>query len=157
MKNNISIFKNHHITRYGDVWNIERKIKMKIRLDKDGYEIVNLRYKGISKTEKIHRLIALAYIENPDNKPQINHIDSNRQNNSIDNLEWVTPKENVIHSFQVGHRTIPVGKKVICIETKKIFNSVADCSRELNIERSCIRKVCKGKRKTANGFTFKFV
>ena len=59
-----------------------------------GYERVNLKKDGIEKTMQVHRLVALAFLPNPQNKPEVNHIDENKENNNVDNLEWVTSKEN---------------------------------------------------------------
>lgn len=68
--------------------------------DSDGYMVVSLSpNKGKYKTMKVHRLVAMAFIPNPYGKPHINHIDYNRSNNVINNLEWVTPKENTAHSI----------------------------------------------------------
>jgi hypothetical protein len=73
--------------------------------DRDGY--LKLSYKknnGKCNAIFIHRLVALAFIPNPENKKIVNHIDSNRKNNAVSNLEWCTAKENVLHSFQKGNR-----------------------------------------------------
>lgn len=61
---------------------------------KDGYVAVRLSKNGVYKSVKVHRLVASAFIPNPDNKPQIDHIDTNRENNCVENLRWVTPSEN---------------------------------------------------------------
>ena len=83
---------NYHKTK-------KEKIMKNIK-DNDGYFIINL----LSKNHKLHRLVAIAFIPNPENKPQINHIDGNRQNNHVSNLEWCTSKENITHSFKVLKR-----------------------------------------------------
>ena len=70
--------------------------------DKDGYLLIGLRKDGKKKTYKIHRLVAEAFLENPNKKPQINHIDGNKQNNHISNHEWTTNKENMAHSYTNG-------------------------------------------------------
>ncbi len=67
-----------------------------------GYKVYHLRNKKILKRERIHRLVAKAFIPNPENKPQVNHIDSNRINNHFSNLEWVTNSENLHHAIRVG-------------------------------------------------------
>jgi len=72
------------------------------RPDKDGYRFVTLCYNGISKTYFAHRIVAINFIDNPLNKPQVNHIDGNKQNNHVDNLEWVTDSENRKHAFRIG-------------------------------------------------------
>ena len=63
---------------------------------------VRLNNKYITKSKRIHRLVAQAFIPNPNNYPQINHIDGNKSNNAVDNLEWATPKENMTHAFLTG-------------------------------------------------------
>ena len=73
----------------------------------DGYLMVKLCVNGINKTIGIHRLVAEAFIENPNNYPEVNHIDTNRKNNNVDNLEWCTCSENQYHAFR--HSLKPYG------------------------------------------------
>lgn len=75
------------------------KIK-KIRLNEKGYCVTTLSLNNKSKTVRIHRLVALAFIPNPENKPEVNHKDGNKENNHVDNLEWVTRKENMKHAYE---------------------------------------------------------
>jgi len=78
----------------------ERILKQSLKVTVCGnykYPIVNLSKNGKAKHHSVHRLIACAFIPNPENKPHVNHIDSNTQNNSIENLEWCTHKENMWH------------------------------------------------------------
>ncbi len=93
------------ITESGEVYSCRRKKFLKQRFDHYGYKVVNLRTKTYDKTVKVHRLVAEAFISNPDNKETVNHIDGNKENNSIDNLEWCTQKENVIHACKTGLRS----------------------------------------------------
>lgn len=79
---------------------VERRLKQYI--DRKGYNYVCLSDMGKMKTKKVHRLVAEAFIPNPENKPQVNHINSNKQDNSIGNLEWVTGKENYAHAKRNG-------------------------------------------------------
>lgn len=127
---------------------------LKPLFDKDGYCKVNLYKDRKLKRVSIHRLVASTFIPNPENKPQINHIDGNKQNNSADNLEWVTSKENIRHSIEKG-LTKNKGKdnwkarKVICITTGKVYNCVNDAEKETGVSHQNIIKVCKGERKSA--------
>lgn len=67
-----------------------------------GYKVITLNKNGKRKRFKVHRLVAIAFLANPENKPQVNHIDGIRDNNKIENLEWVTGSENVQHAFDNG-------------------------------------------------------
>ena len=84
----------YEISNTGEIRNSKNKI-IKQRRDKDGYYIVNLYKDGIQYTKKVHRLVAEAFIPNPESKPQIDHIDTNRLNNSVENLKWCTKEENM--------------------------------------------------------------
>ena len=84
--------------------------------DRDGYYRCSVqRLDGTWTSQPVHRLVAKAFIPRTKNRDIVNHIDGNRTNNRIENLEWVTPKENVIHSFKFGSRKIckQVPKKTI--------------------------------------------
>lgn len=88
-------------------------IQSRFPLDKDGYCKINiLNTSGKWTQTSVHRVVANAFIPNLDNKLQVNHKDGNRQNNRVENLEWVTSRENVLHSYKEGYR-----KK--CIEVPK--------------------------------------
>jgi hypothetical protein len=80
----------------------KKEFIMAINLDKDGYEVVGLFINKKKILKKVHRLVALAYIENPLNKPQVNHINGVKTDNDVNNLEWCTAKENIRHSFKTG-------------------------------------------------------
>lgn len=83
-----------------NVYNKKTGKSMKPYLDKDGYAIINLK----QKHRKVHRLIAITFIPNPDNKPEVNHINGIRNDNRIENLQWVTRTENNRHSWTLGNQ-----------------------------------------------------
>lgn len=85
----------------GTVIHIRRREVIKSSLNHKGYPHVCLENK---KTKTVHRIVAETFIPNPENKPQVNHIDGNKQNNNVDNLEWVTNKENMDHAVRIGLR-----------------------------------------------------
>jgi hypothetical protein len=92
-----------------------------------GYLQNELSTNGNRKNWALHRLVALAFIGNPENKPQINHIDGNKINNHIDNLEWVTRKENMEHAWNTGlfeSKRLAQSKPVIDILTNKKYDSL---------------------------------
>ena len=123
---------------------LERPVKgkfLKIRNGVHGYQVTCLTKNGVCKNKFIHRLVAEAFIPNLENKPQVNHIDGNKQNNNIKNLEWCSPKENSNHAFKTG-----LSKKVKCITTNEIFISITEASKKYNLFDGDISRCCQGKR-----------
>lgn len=99
-----NIYKNYHVTREGKVFNTNTGKELKYNQVK-GYLRYTLYHNGRNQWQA-HRLVASVYIPNPENKPCVNHIDGNKHNNCVENLEWVTYSENELHSFK------ELGKKV---------------------------------------------
>lgn len=112
-----------------------------------GYFQVNLKVKGIRKMKHIHRLIAIAFIPNPENKPHINHIDGNKGNNSMSNLEWCTPQENVRHAYDI----LNVINKRRKLSKEDVFYILSlgnfsdkkslELSKIFNVSKSCISSI----------------
>jgi hypothetical protein len=103
----------YEVSSNGEVKSLERKVNHngRTRTVKErvlatslraGYKIVKLNKNGKQETFYVHRLVCAAYIENPENKPEVNHKDGNKLNNDYRNLEWCTHQENVIHAYQTG-------------------------------------------------------
>lgn len=90
-----------------------------------GYLHVSLQTGKVQRTFFVHRLVASAFIENPEEKPQINHKDGNKQNNAVENLEWATSKENINHAFQNGMHDDSIGEKHYnAVATKRQIENV---------------------------------
>ncbi len=122
----------------------KKEIIMKTSLDKDGYENLVLRKDGKQKHFRVNRLVAEAFLENPNNYPQVNHKDEDKTNNNVNNLEWCSPKYNINY----GSRTEKASRKVICVTTGKIFKSIAEASKYYNLKGNHISACCKGKLKS---------
>lgn len=92
----------YSISDDGKVYSKVRNIYLKLNNKKNGYVYVTLQVKNKKYTKRVHRLVAEAFIPNPQNKPFVNHIDGNKSNNVVQNLEWVTGSENNIHAMNLG-------------------------------------------------------
>lgn len=90
----IKNYPNYLISDNGEVFNQRTKQMMKQHKDKDGYLVLNLSHNGIKKAHKVHRLVAQTYIPNPSNLDTVNHINHNKEDNTVDNLEWLSNKDN---------------------------------------------------------------
>ena len=143
----------YQISNFGRVKSLPRDVGsdrckkesiMKTSLDKDGYENLVLRKNGKQRHFRVNRLVAEAFLENPNNYPQVNHKDEDKTNNNVNNLEWCSAKYNVNY----GSRTEKASKKVICVTTGKIFKSIAEASKYYNLKGNHISACCKGKLKS---------
>ena len=172
----IKDFEDYEVSNLGNVRSLKNgKVRMrKCVLNENGYVTIQLFKNAKNYDYKVHRLVALAFIPNPDNKEQVNHIDGNKQNNCIINLEWCTRSENEIHSFRVlkqshnmrgkfGKESIHARKVAqVDINTGKIikmFYGAEEAERETKIKATNIRKVCYGNstRVKAGGYGWKYI
>lgn len=162
-------FPNHYITEQGDV--ISRGRVHKQCTTKSGYKQVKLYYAGFKKHFYIHRLVAEAFIPNPDSLPYVNHIDFDKTNNNVSNLEWCSASYNIKYSYDAGRcelsrqLTSALGKKyggrikkaVQSIENGIIYPSIKQASREVGIKNTSniINAIKKGYK--SGGFTWRYV
>jgi hypothetical protein len=142
----------YKVSDKGDVWSVERVDKMgrpsggrmlKPQKHPKGYLFVNLWKEGDFKSILIHRLIAETFIPNMGNKPEVNHIDSNKKNNSVENLEWSSRSENCQHSHDNGNGPLNGTQKKVVItnnSTDEIstFISTSKASKFLGFNRKWI-------------------
>lgn len=138
----------------------------KLSPDRDGYLLVGLSKDGKPKSCKVHRLVASAFIENPDGLPEVNHIDENKTNNSVENLEWVTHKENINHGThnQRMAETLSIPIDMLTKDDELIcsFPSSMETMRWLrangfpSASQCNITNCCKGYRSIAYGFKWRY-
>jgi hypothetical protein len=124
--------------------------------NKNGYLIATLYNQGKVRTG-VHRLVALTFIPNPEDKPQINHKDGNKENNNLNNLEWVTCSENNLHRRRVlkgGGGRVP--RPVICLDTGEEFPSITAAAQAKQSSLPKILLCCQGKRKRTGGLQWAY-
>lgn len=162
----------YFISSLGRIYSSAYRKFFKIRTDKYGYSVVSL--KKISKCPlTVHRLVAKTFIHNPENKPQINHINGIKSDNRIENLEWCTSQENITHSINTGLKRVAKGyKRLYKVEQIKRrkpieeidingnilnkYKSQTEASEKTGIGISYLSRCCLGKQSYAYGRYFRF-
>lgn len=171
----IEDYEDYQVSNFGRVKSLERidnlgrTVKERILkpfTNEDGYKQVKLFNGGKEKTFKVHRLVAMAFIANPNNLPQVNHKDEVKANNHVSNLEWCTAKYNNNYgtrkekvsktkSGKLG-KDCPNSKQIVQLtlgdDYIKTWDCMHDVERKLGYSQGNISKCCRGKRKSANGY-----
>lgn len=140
----------YQVSNLGNVRSLRNNKILIKKTDRYGYSVVNLANK-IVKTKKVHRLVAEAFIPNPNNLKTVNHIDKNRKNNNVNNLEWLSIKDNVNYSCS---------KKVLKYDLDGNFmekyDSVKEACEKNNVFRGNIRRCCNDFKKTTGGYKWRY-
>lgn len=141
------------------VYHTKERLK-EIQKQKKGYSQVVLYKDGTPKTIRLNTLIARMFVPNPENKPFVNHIDGNKDNNRADNLEWVTAKENIAHAYRTG-LLVHYTKAVLQIDDSgavvKEYRSIKEAAESVCGSKGNICMACKGNGKNrAYGYYWKY-
>ena len=153
----IARYPQYEVSNDGEV-RCKGKGERKQFLNRNGYLYINIwdADKGQSKPLCVHRVVAEAFIDNPQGKRCINHKDGNKQNNCIENLEWCTHRENELHKTYVLGRNPHQPKAIVCKESGITYRSVNEAGALTGIPAGNIRKTLQGKRHTAGGYHWRW-
>lgn len=122
-----------------------------------GYVFANLSVNQKRKERTIHRMVAEAFLSNPNNCGFVNHKDGDKKNNCVENLEWCTEQENMRHYLYVlGGIAKRASRPVVCIETGDVFRSIAEAAKFANVSRASISHVLGGLTHTSGGYTWRY-
>lgn len=163
----------YEVSNFGQIKSLERITNNNIhisehiqtqRIGETGYMYVGLCKEGVKANKRVHRIVAIAFVPNPENKPQVNHKDENKQNNNADNLEWVTGTENINYgtAIQRAHEKdcSPLTKKVLQIdkngEIVAEYASQSIAAKAFNTSAGNISNCCKGRCKTVRGYSWRY-
>lgn len=140
------------------------------KINRFGYMSINISVNNSKKHYTIHRLVAQTFIPNPENKPQVNHINGIKTDNRVENLEWCTSKENSIHAWKNGLMTkcsgknsylygihpdkSPNAKKVKCTESNKEWGSITSAANELGLKPNMLGRMLRGASKNATTLVY---
>ena len=152
-----SDFPNYTISEDGEIRNSKGKI-IKGEISNTGYRRVSLSNNDVKhKKMSVHRLVAETYIPNPHNYPEVNHKNENKLDNNVNNLEWCSTLDNLNHSHVIEKASVAQFRKVKCVTTGKIYNSIKEASDELGLYHSNIVACCNGRRATCGGLEWEYV
>ena len=152
----------YQVSSEGRVWNIRLQRYIKPFVKDNGYLTVALTNKyGKRAKEYVHRIVALTFIPNPNNYPDVNHIDEVKSNNRVDNLEWISHKDNCNYGNRNKIMAKKKSKKVYQYDLDgnfiKEYDSVTEAAKRTGGYKSNISACCLGKVKSACGFTWKYI
>ena len=129
-------------------------------VNNSGYLTVSLHDRGKSKTFLVHRIVAEAFVENPNQYTEVNHIDQNKKNNRVENLEWCTNKENVNHGNEIERGAKKQRRNFVQLDMDgnlvKVWSGFKKMQRETGVQRKSVYECCVGKRDSYMGYKWKY-
>lgn len=148
------------VSNLGNIWSLRRNKLLRVRKSTRGYGQVNLSLRGVMTTHRVHRLVATHFLPNPLNLTEVNHLNENKLDNRVENLEWCTRSHNVNYGNRTEKQKAKVSIPVVQFSLNgtqiAVYPSVIQAARELKLSHSSISECCRGKRKTLGGYKWKY-
>ena len=149
-------FETYRVDRMGNVYN-KKGYRLKASKTKNGYLQVSLNNPDCKhKKILVHRLVAQAFLPNESGLPQVNHIDRDKTNNQVDNLEWCTCLYNLRHSDVIRKGNEAHRHGLFCITTGETFDSIKEAEIKYGLHHANIIACCRGRRNTCGGMLWKY-
>ena len=154
-------YENYSVDTNGQIYNTKTGRALKPSRSANGYYRVNLRKDGKTKTVYVHRIVAETFIKNPNGYTEVNHIDEDKANNAVYNLQWIDHKANINYATCQQRKgetnTARNGKPILCVETNITYQSATIIEKDLGYNKGNIWQACNGKIPTAYGFHWRYV
>lgn len=147
-------FGNYLVYQDGRVYSIKRNIFLKPAYDERGYLRIGLSNNGVSKTYKLHRLIAEMFIPKIEGKTQVNHINGIKDDNRVENLEWCNNAENQQHAWDNGLNTSSYKKIVLDTQTGVFYESATELAKVLGMNRITLMGRLNGSKRPMNNYKY---
>ena len=161
---NIDEFPDYKISNFGRVMNNKTGYIKKPSIGKRGYYVYSMQKDGKSYLRTTHIMLARSFIPNPQNLEQINHIDGNKLNCSIENLEWVSPRDNMLHARKMGLHKSDGDKETAQYSLDgnqliNVYKSASEAARQTGLSRSNICSVARGntREKSCGGYIWRYI
>lgn len=152
---------NYEVNQFGEIRHKKRQQILKPRRNPGGYLYVCFKVNGKNTNFAVHRIVANAFIPNPNEKQEVNHKDYDKTNNCVANLEWVSGSENKKHAFQKKENKDKRGKEVAQYSKNgdfiAIYPTISEAAQKTNGSIGAISNCCRGRSKTSGGFRWSFV
>lgn len=152
---------NYEVNSLGQIRHKKRKQILKPRSNNGGYQYVNFKVDGKNVNFAVHRIVANAFIPNPNGYAEVNHKDYDKMNNCVENLEWVTSSQNKQHAYLKEANQKSLGKSVEQYDLNnnyvQTFRTVSLAAQEMGCCVAAISNCCLGRTKTSQGYRWKFV
>lgn len=144
------------VSNKGNVVSYKRGVRhpLKVSHDNGGYQTVHAVH---GSKQSVHRMVADTWIDNPNHYKEVNHINGDKDDNRVENLEWTTRSQNMCHAYRTGlKKGYAKGTPIRVVETDEVYESQAECARRLGCDQGNIAHCLDGRRSTHHGYHFEY-